>query len=152
MPTPVASLTVQKIVPCNPKEAFHAWTKPELFQQWFRPVAGFNAVATFDLRRGGKYQISMWKPDGALAVIVNGEFLTIEPPSYIEYTWEWAWPSEPATLNNTVVKVTFSDLGGDRTEVSLTHEGFTDAEDCEGHAKGWTSILAEMAASFGASR
>jgi uncharacterized protein YndB with AHSA1/START domain len=152
MPTPTVSLTVQKILPCPPAEAFRAWTEPKLFQQWFIPMPGIRATADVDLRKGGKYRISFVRPEGKPNVIVVGEFLVIDPPHYLEYTWIWAESPSPDSPNHTVVKVAFRDLGKERTEIVLTHEGFTDPEDQEGHSRGWTSILEHMAAALGAAK
>jgi uncharacterized protein YndB with AHSA1/START domain len=150
MPTPVASLTVQKILPCRPAEAFRAWTVPELFQQWFVPCEGGRATARTDLRKGGKYQISFHRPEGQPVKIVTGEFLVIDAPHYLEYTWSWTDPEIPGAPTHTVVKVTFRDLGEDRTEIVLTHEGFTDQEDRDGHNRGWSMIIDRLATAVGA--
>lgn len=153
MPTPTASLTVQKTLPCSPTIAFQAWTDPEQFKQWFTPMPGMQTTAQFDLRRGGKYQIQFQPSEaGKPQVIVDGEFLAIEPPRYLEYTWIWAWPGEPGGPNHSVVKVNFRDLGQERTELVLTHEGFTDLEDRDGHNRGWSAILEHMAAAFSAKK
>jgi uncharacterized protein YndB with AHSA1/START domain len=152
MPTPTASLTVQKILPCRPAEAFRAWTEPALFQQWFIPMPGMRATAKVDLRPGGKYQIFFVRSEEQPNVIVDGEFIVIDPPHYLEYTWILAEAPCSGSPNHTVVKVAFRDLGEERTEVVLTHEGFTNPEDGEGHNRGWTSILEHMAAALGAEK
>lgn len=152
MPTPTVSLTVSKILPCQPAEAFRAWTVPELFVQWFIPGPGIQASAEFDLRPGGRYRISFRTPEGKPPVVATGEFLVIEVPHYLEYTWSWTWGAEAGQPNHTVVKVEFRDFAGDRTEVVLTHEGFNDPEDCDGHTRGWNSILDHMAAAYGSPR
>ena len=149
---PTASLTVRKILPCRPPEAFRAWTEPALFQQWFIPVPGMRAIAEMDLRRGGKYRIMFQRPAGELRVIVDGEFLAIESPTYLEYTWIWAEPAAPGEPKYTVVKVSFRDLGDERTEIVLTHEGFVDPDDRDDHTSGWTSILDHLASALGTTR
>lgn len=152
MSTPIASLTLQKILPCRPAEAFRAWTVPALFQQWFIPASGVRARATMDVKPGGKYQIFFDLPGDKPTVMVNGEFLAIESPKYLEYTWIWAEHANPGAPRHTVVKVSFRDLGEQGTELVLTHEGFTDAEDRDDHNGGWTSILACMATAMAAER
>jgi len=149
MPTPTVSLTVSKILPCRPAEAFRAWTVPELFQQWFTPGPGIQVTAEVDLRKGGRYRLTFRMPEDKPSVVAAGEFLVINAPHYLEYTWSWTWGAEPGQPNHTVVKVEFRELAEERTEVVLTHEGFNDPEDCDGHTKGWTSILDHMAAALG---
>lgn len=153
MTTPTVSLTVQKILPCRPAEAFRAWTTPEQLQQWFVSCQpGDRVTAAVDLRPGGKYRFTFVHPDGRVKMIVDGEFLVIRAPHYLEYTWSWAEPAVPGAPNRTVVKVVFRELGAERTELVLTHDGFTDPEDCENHTEGWTRILDCMAADLGAAR
>jgi uncharacterized protein YndB with AHSA1/START domain len=148
MTTPTASLSVHKILSCTPAEAFHAWTVPELFQQWFVPAPGVRATATMDVRKGGRYEIQFHRPSKPAPLVVRGEFLAVVPPRYLEYTWLWSWDENPTTINHSVVKVAFEPLGTTQTEVTLVHEGFADPEDQQGHSNGWTSILNGMAASF----
>ena len=91
-------------------------------------------------------------PAGELRVIVDGEFLAIESPTYLEYTWIWAEPAAPGEPKYTVVKVSFRDLGDERTEIVLTHEGFVDPDDRDDHTSGWTSILDHLASALGTTR
>lgn len=145
MPPPTASLTVRKILPCRPKIAFEAWTQPAQFQQWFVPQPGMKVKADFDLRRGGKYRIG-FKPVDKDMMFVGGEFLVIDPPRRLEYTWIWEKESNPDWKDcRSVVKVEFNALDADRTEIVLTHDHFTDPEECKSHTEGWTKILDRMA-------
>ena len=88
-------------------------------------------------------------PDGRESA---GEFLAIESPTYLEYTWIWAEPAAPGEPKYTFVKVSFRDLGDERTEIVLTHEGFVDPEDRDDHTSGWTSILDHLASALGTTR
>ena len=142
---PTASLTVRKTLPCSPAEAFRAWTVPELFREWFVPASGIRVAAEMDLRTGGKYQIRFQMPEGKGQVIVDGEFLVIREPSYLEYTWTYVEREKPGMPKNTVVKISFNELSQDSTELVLTHEGFVEAEDRDDHNSGWTGILDCMA-------
>ena len=152
MSTPTASLTLSKILPCSPAEAFRAWTTPELFQQWFIPAPGISATATMDVRVGGKYSISFQLPEGKPPMVVDGEFLLIDAPRHLEYTWTWVDPDLPGIRNHSVVKINFRELGAEQCELVLTHEGLLTAEDREDHTRGWTGILDHMAPAMGAGR
>jgi uncharacterized protein YndB with AHSA1/START domain len=148
MPTPSASLTVRKILPCRPEKAFRAWTEPAQFQQWFAPHPEMKVIAEFDLQRGGKYRIGFQRPEGKPTLYVGGEFVVIDAPHRLEYTWIWEKESNPEWKDRSVVKVTFTPLDSDRTEIVLTHEKFSDPEECESHTEGWTKILDRMAAAM----
>jgi len=143
MPAANASLTVRKTLPCRPEVAFRAWTEPALFQQWFSPNPAMQTLAEVDLRLGGKYRITFVMPEGKDPVQVVGEFLLIDAPSRLEYTW--IWESNPEWKDRSIVKIAFNPLERDRTEVILTHEHFSDLEDRDSHNDGWTRILDRMA-------
>jgi uncharacterized protein YndB with AHSA1/START domain len=144
-PEPTASLTVRKVLPCLPDEAFRAWTRPELFQQWFAPDPTMTTTAEMDLRPGGKYRIGFKPAGGEPAMKVGGEFLVIQAPHRLEYTWIWEKESDPDWRDRTVVKIDFKPMDGDRTEVVLTHEKFSSETSRDHHAHGWTAILDRMA-------
>lgn len=143
MPAPTASLTVRKLIPCSPDIAFRAWTEPAQFEAWFVPPPTKKVKAQYDLRVGGKYQLIFILPDGKPEVKVVGEFLVVDRPHRLEYTW--MWQNNPDWKDRTVVKIDFKAAGKDQTEVVLSHENFSDPEDRDEHTKGWTGILDRMA-------
>src|SRR4051812_24140687 len=95
MPAPTTTLTVRKTLPCPPETAFRAWTDPQLFQQWFAPDPAMSTVAEVDLRPGGKYRIGFQPPGGKPTMFVGGEFLKINAPRHLEYTWVWEKETDP---------------------------------------------------------
>jgi uncharacterized protein YndB with AHSA1/START domain len=145
MTSPNSSLTVRKTLPCSADEAFQAWTQPKLFQQWFAPDPAMQTIAQFDLRPGGKYRIGFQPPGGAPTLFVGGEFLTIEAPRRLEYTWVWEKDTHPDWKDRTVVTIEFIPLGTDQSEIVLTHERFSDSAAQESHHKGWIAIIDRMA-------
>jgi uncharacterized protein YndB with AHSA1/START domain len=149
MTAPSTSLTVRKLLPCSADEAFQAWTQPELFTQWFAPDPTMQTSAEIDLRPGGKYQIGFKPAGGASTLVVGGEFLTIDAPRRLEYTWIWEKASHPNWKDRTIVKVEFNSVGPDQTEIVLTHERFSDPSARESHNKGWNAIIDRMAAAVG---
>ena len=144
MTAPTASLCVRKMLPCSPAEAFQAWTDPVQFQEWFEPQPGMKTQAQFDVRVGGKYLITFFPASGKPPVRVVGEFLVVDRPRRLEYTW--IWENNPDWKDRTIVKLEFNAAGPDRTEIVLTHENFSDPEDRDAHNEGWSRILDCMAA------
>ncbi len=145
MPNATASLTLRKTLPCSPDVAFRAWTEPEQFKAWFAPDPTMKTIAEVDLRRGGKYRIGFQPAGGKPTMFVGGEFLTIDPPHHLEYTWVWEKETDPDWKDRTIVKVDFKPVGPDRTELVLTHERFSATEASAHHQQGWTAILERMA-------
>lgn len=109
--------TVQRTIRASPERTYAALTEPELLSRWFSP----NARA--DLRVGGRYENS----DGD-----RGEFLRLEPPSRLKYTWE-----NPEHAPGTVVEVSIDPKGSGKSLVLLEHSGLKNREDFEDLRRGW---------------
>ncbi|HEU0092681.1 MAG TPA: SRPBCC domain-containing protein [Vicinamibacteria bacterium] len=115
------SLRLSRIIRADAATLFRAWTDPEEL-----------------LRVGGRYRLGMTDPDGRKHFAV-GLYREIRPPVRLVFTWDW---EEPAIrVGDTVVTVEFEDAVGDRTEVVLTHERFTDPARMGRHQEGWTDLL-----------
>ena len=91
-----------------------------------------------DLRVGGGYQIGFQSAEGKIDV-VSGEFLEIDPPNKVVYTWTWDEPNDHAGVE-TQVTVEFLEKDGG-TELVLTHEKLTIGGMKESHMGGWSGAL-----------
>ena len=70
------------------------------------------------------------------AVTVHGEFVEIDPPRRLSYTWVSSWMPK----NTTVLWELEHQSNG--TLVKLTHRGFAgNAEQAQNHSIGWTMVL-----------
>ena len=137
------SLRLSRTIRADLATVFEAWTEPEHLNQWSAPE-GMAIEAEVDLKVGGRYRIRMKSPDGETFNAV-GEYLEIDRPNRLVYTWGWE-----ETGNNhyeTRVTVEFLDHSG-ATEVVLTHELFPDAELAGKHNEGWTSCLTRLEGLF----
>lgn len=88
-----------------------------------------------DVRAGGK-----WSSRGTSAKMgdftVHGEYLEIDPPRRLAYTWNATWMPR-----NTVVVWELIELEGG-TLVKITHTGFAgDSEQASNHSNGWALVL-----------
>jgi uncharacterized protein YndB with AHSA1/START domain len=63
---------------------------------------------------------------------VHGRYLRVEPPSLIEFSWQW--DSEPTP---SVVLVELDSTADGITRLRLTHRDLADQTDADGHAEGW---------------
>ena len=83
---------------------FEAWTKPELFRQWWVPKSmGMSLLSCeMDVRVGGKYRLE-FEPD---AMAFFGTYLEVTPPSRLVWTNEEGGECGPVTT------VTFEEKGG----------------------------------------
>jgi uncharacterized protein YndB with AHSA1/START domain len=130
--TPV--LVVRRQMPVPRERVFQAWLDSESLAQWMRPATTTHATVTVDPRVGGGFRIVM---EGASHGCVEhtGEYLTIEPPTRLSFTWI----SKHTDQRPTVVTIEFHERDGG-TELVLTHRGLPPRE-VEGHRQGWTDIV-----------
>lgn len=93
---------------------FEAWTKADLFRQWWVP-ASFGLTLLFcemDVRTGGTYRLVFKHPASGEPMAFLGKYLEVTPPSRLVWTNEEGGQSGPVTT------VTFEEKG-DRTLVVL---------------------------------
>jgi len=86
-----------------------------------------------DPKVGGKFRIVMI--EGPKHYEHTGEYLVIEPPERLEFTWI----SEATGHRSTVVTIQFLKRDGG-TELVLTHRRLPPTQ-VESHRRGWTDIL-----------
>jgi len=86
---------------------FEAWTKPELFKQWWVPKS-FPIVllsCEMDVRTGGKYRLEMGCGD-AKPMTFFGKYLEVTPPARI------VWTNDEADEGGPITTVTFEEKTG----------------------------------------
>lgn len=132
-------LVVRKIIPASREEVFAAWIDPESIRDWMCPGETVTAEARLDPRVGGSYRIVMKSP--TREVDHTGEYLVVEPPAKLVFTWI----SNSTGNQPTLVTVELFERGG-ACELVLTHERFTNAEAVRRHQGGWSQIVDKLAA------
>ena len=127
-------LVVRRHIAVPRERVFEAWLDSESLAQWMRPGSSTHATVTVDPRVGGGFRIVMeGRPEGCDEH--RGEYLAIEPPSLLSFTWI----SRNTGHQPTVVTIEFHERGTG-TELVLTHRGLPPKE-VEGHRRGWTEIV-----------
>ncbi|MFT3670880.1 SRPBCC family protein [Aestuariivirga sp.] len=81
-------LVVTRLFDAAPEILFAAWTRPELFRQWWVPKsAGMNLVACeMDVRTGGSYRLTFGQPGPDQTMAFFGTYLDVVPPERIVWT------------------------------------------------------------------
>jgi uncharacterized protein YndB with AHSA1/START domain len=128
-------LVVRRQIAAPRERVFAAWLDSESLAHWMRPGDVTHATVAVDPRVGGAFRIVMQgRPDG-VDHEHRGEYLVIEPPSLLSFTWI----SRSTDHRPTVVTIEFHERGAG-TELVLTHRRLP-PKAVEGHRKGWTDIL-----------
>jgi uncharacterized protein YndB with AHSA1/START domain len=133
------TLRIRRIVPATKERLFRAWTEPNQVTRWWTIGEGWKAeFAEIDLRVGGKFKVGN-KPRAGEPILLTGEFLEVEPPDKLVYTWRFG----ATNPEESVITVEFNEVG-DQTEVLITHE-HSSKEMGPGAVAGWESALASLA-------
>jgi len=86
---------------------FEAWTKPELFEQWWVPRSMGMTLRSceLDVRTGGKYRL-VFGDDPANPMAFFGEYLDVVPNQRL------VWTNEESGADGSVTTVTFEEKDG----------------------------------------
>lgn len=130
-------LRLKRVLPAPRATVYKALTDPDELAKWWGP-RGFSVPSVdFDPRAGAEFRIAMQPPDGDLFHLA-GEFLEVDPPVRLTYTFRWD-PPDPDD-RQTVTKLTLQELDS-QTELLLIQGLFATEERFELHRQGWTETL-----------
>jgi uncharacterized protein YndB with AHSA1/START domain len=123
---------IRRRIPAPIAEVFDWWTKAENLRQWMSPVG--IAEADVDLRVGGAFRIVM--RSGDVAIHHAGEFIEIERPTRLVFTWVSPYTGPDPSL----VTVELEPDGENATQLWLVHSGLPTAA-AASHRDGWGTML-----------
>jgi len=128
-------LVVRRQIAVPRERVFEAWLDSESLAHWMRPGDFTHATVTVDPRVGGGFRIVMEGRTDGVDYEHRGEYLAIEPPSLLSFTWI----SKATDYEPTVVTIEFHERGTG-TELVLTHRRLA-PKAVEAHRQGWTDIV-----------
>jgi uncharacterized protein YndB with AHSA1/START domain len=133
---PAGPLVVRRLLPVPRERVFAAWLDPASLARWMCPGDVTGATVELDPRVGGTFRIVMHR--GQTGVEHRGEYLRIEPPSLLSFTWI----SVNTDQQPTIVTVELTERGTG-TELVLTHRRLP-ASRVDAHRSGWTTIVGKL--------
>lgn len=136
------TLRLERTLAATPEEVFAACVEPNQLGEWWGPAGFTSPEIELDVRPGGSYRIAMQPPDGELFHL-RGEFLTVERPTRLSYTFVWEEPDPDD--RETVVVLTFSETPAGAL-TSLEQGEFATEARYELHRDGWTDSFERLAA------
>lgn len=133
-------LQLTSVLAASRERIFRALTTPEELTAWWGPEGFTTPEIDLDLRLGRGYRFTMQPPAGN-AFHLAGEFLEIDAPSRLVYSFRWEEPDPDD--RTTTVTLSLRDLG-EATEVSLTQGEFATDARLELHRNGWTDSFDKL--------
>ena len=136
-----ATLRLERLIPSPPELLFALWTEPAQLVRWWAPEGYEASVDDLDTRPGGRWRVTMRRPDGGV-VVTSGIYRIVEPPRRLTFTWAWEDESG-ARGHETEVVVSFEAAPGG-TRVVLLQQRFESKQARDNHTVGWSSAFDRM--------
>jgi uncharacterized protein YndB with AHSA1/START domain len=143
MPSAQTSLTMVRTIYASPHDLFAAWTNPILMGRWLGSTDWPMTDAQVDPRVGGSYRFSVSSPEGEIHT-TYGVYREFQPNRKLVMTWIYEGPHPSADRGESLLTVTFKEIGQDQTELTLLHEQIGKAEGVETLRSGWTGALDQL--------
>jgi uncharacterized protein YndB with AHSA1/START domain len=117
-----------------PEVVWRAWTEPAAMIRWM------GDKATLQPWPGGTFRVEYATGD-----VVAGEFVDVEAPQYLAFTWGWDEPDALTPPGSTRIEVTFEPIDdGKRTRLHMRHVEQPEAA-LQNHDAGWRFFLPRLA-------
>jgi uncharacterized protein YndB with AHSA1/START domain len=133
-------LHLDTVLNASRTRVFEALVEPHELTQWWGPAGFTSPSVDFEPRVGRAYRIEMQPPEGE-AFHLRGEFLEVDPPSRLAYTFIWEDPDPDD--QETLVRLTLEDLG-EKTKLTLDQGPFATDGRLELHRDGWSDSFERL--------
>jgi uncharacterized protein YndB with AHSA1/START domain len=155
-PTTGDELFIERVFDAPREMVYRAWTERDQFVQWWGPDGFTTPHCTIDLRVGGRFHLCMRSAEYG-DIWCGGVFHEIDPPSrlvYGDYFTDEQGNRVPATHygmsadfpEETLTTITFEDIGGGRTRMTLRQAIPSALAEREGAFVGWNQSFDRLAA------
>lgn len=112
-------------IAASPETVFDFFTDPDKMIQWM------GRSAELDPRAGGTLRCDMNGRD-----IARGEYVAVERPDRIVFTWGWEGEEPTVAPGGSTVEVLLA-RDGEGTHLRLIHSDLPSAESAAHHSQGW---------------
>lgn len=136
-----ATVRVRRLMPAAPDVVFDEWLDPESLREWMCPRPVYCVEVAVEPRVGGLLRFDI--DDSGTRVLITGQFLAIERPRALRFTWsnsDWADPTVTSIVN-----VEFEPAGDGHTMMSIEHS-LLPPEEFDNFHSGWTLTVEQLAA------
>lgn len=128
------SINRELAIAARPETVWGLLTDPRQAILWM------GCTASYDLRPGGRYRVEVIPGH-----VATGEFVTIEPPRRLVYTWGWEGGSGTVSPGSTTVVFELVPRG-EGTLLRFSHRDLPTAAAVASHTRGWEHYLPRLIA------
>jgi uncharacterized protein YndB with AHSA1/START domain len=131
---------VQRTLPAAPDVVFDQWLDAESLAEWMCPRPARCVAVKLEPHVGGIVRFDI--EDSGTRLAVTGQFLEIDRPRRLRFTWTSStWP-DPTVVS--VVAVTLESVGDGETLMSIEHS-LLPPDTVDPHQNGWARICNQLA-------
>lgn len=130
-------VVIRRTIAAPRARVFDAWLDPATLVRFMQPGDVTHTTAEVDARVGGGFRIVMAHGRGGAEH--RGEYLVIDRPSRLSFTWI----SENTDQKATIVSIELHEREDGGTDLVLSHRGLPDRT-FDSHAGGWGSIVEKL--------
>jgi uncharacterized protein YndB with AHSA1/START domain len=128
------TLRIERAFQAPAQRVFEAWTSEEVLRRWFHAEHDWETTeAEVDLRIGGGIRVVMRDPHDDVEYGGGGQFVEIEPPTRLAFTWLW-----DGNDTRQLIELDLEEADG-VTTVRFSHSGLWDEEAVRSHEGGWNN-------------
>ena len=131
------AIELERRIAAPPEVVFRYFTDPERYRLWQ------GIAAELDPRPGGIFRVTQ----NQAGIVSRGEFIEIDPPHRIVFSWGWEG-IDGLLPGESTVEVVF-EPDGDGTLLRLRHSGLPSESACDFHSYGWGTSFDRLVAIFG---
>ncbi len=138
-----AVAAVTRVLPATPDVVFDEWLDPDALRDWMCPRPARVVGIEIDPKVGGVLRLDI--DDEGSRSVVTGEFLVIERPRRLVFTWRQSdWGD---SVPDTVVTVLLEPHGDDATDMRIVHEALPPGA-VEDYGPGWDLVARQLETSL----
>jgi uncharacterized protein YndB with AHSA1/START domain len=131
------TLRMERTYNASAERVFDAWTSEEVMRRWWHAGHDWQTTeAEVDLRVGGIIRVKMRDPHKDEEVGGGGQYLEIERPTRLVFTWLW-----DGTDRRQVIEIDFEEGEDGATTVHLVHRNLWDKAAVRDHDTGWSACF-----------
>ena len=128
-----AAVALEIQIDASPETIFDFFTDPDKMIQWM------GRSAELDPRPGGIQRVDINGRD-----IARGEFVELDPPRRVVFTWGWESADASVSPGASTVEVTLR-RDGDATLLRLVHRDLPSEDSRNAHRHGWEHYTSRLA-------
>jgi uncharacterized protein YndB with AHSA1/START domain len=126
-------LRIERTFDAPVERVFEAWTSEEVMRRWLHARPDWDTpTAEVDLRVGGTIRVVMRDPSDGAEYGATGEYLVVDPPERLVFTWVWQHEAETPQL----IELEFFERQG-ATAVVMTNSAIPTDGRFKDQERGW---------------